>query len=311
MATLLLTHPACLAHDPGPGHPEAPARLAAILERLSGPGFVGLVRREAPRATLEQLARVHPADHVEALLAKLPDSGRAALDGDTIASAGSREAALRAAGAVVAGVDAVMTGAAANAFCAVRPPGHHAEPRAPMGFCLFNNIAVGALHARAAHGCDRVAVVDWDVHHGNGTQAAFEADPGLFFASTHQFPLYPGTGLPSERGMGNIFNVPLRPGSGSAEFRQAMGEHVLVRLAEFGPDLILVSAGFDAHRDDPLASLRLVADDYRWATEEILRIARFTCEGRVVSTLEGGYDLAALADSAAAHVEALMAEAVH
>lgn len=306
MSTLLFTHPACLKHDPSPGHPESPARLAAVLAALDAPEFAGLIRREAPRAERAWIERAHPGDFVERLLAVIPKSGYAAIDGDTILSPDSGEAALRAAGALCAAVDAVMAGEGSNAFCAVRPPGHHAEAAVAMGFCLFNNVAIGALHARAAHDCERVAVVDFDVHHGNGTQAMFERDRNLFFASTHQSPFYPGTGLASERGVGNIVNVPLRAGSGSAQFRAAMSATVLPALVAFQPNFVLISAGFDAHRDDPLAGLRLTDEDFAWATREILDVARKSCAGRVVSTLEGGYDLHAVATSASAHVRALM-----
>ena len=307
MATLLLTHPACLQHDTSPGHPESAERLKAVLAALDAPEFARLIRRQAPRADLAAIARVHPRDFIDRCLAAVPKTGYAAIDGDTILSPGSGEAALRAAGALCAAVDGVMAGEADNAFCAVRPPGHHAEPTQAMGFCLFNNVAIGALHARAAHGCARVAVVDFDVHHGNGTQAAFEADPDLFFASTHQSPLYPGTGLASERGVGNIVNVPLDPGANGAEFRVALREFILPALSDFGPDFILISAGFDGHREDPLANLNLTEEDFAWATREILAVARACCDGRVVSTLEGGYDLDALAASVSAHVRELMA----
>ncbi len=223
-------------------------------------------------------------------------------------SPGSGAAARRAAGALCAAVDAVAAGEAGNAFCAVRPPGHHAEPSRAMGFCLFNNVAVGALHARAAHGLRRVAVVDFDVHHGNGTQAMFWDDAELFYASTHQMPLFPGTGGAEERGVaGNILNVPLAPMAGSLEFRHGLRETILPALIRFEPQFILVSAGFDAHEDDPLAGLRLHEDDYAWVTTELLAVARDFCDGRVVSTLEGGYNLQALGASAAAHVTALMA----
>jgi acetoin utilization deacetylase AcuC-like enzyme len=307
MTTFLFTHDACVEHDPGPGHPECPDRLRAVRARLAQPDFAALTVREAPQAAVEQIARAHPRAFVEELLAAMPDQGYARIDADTVVSPGSKEAALRACGALCAAVDAVMAGEASNAFCAVRPPGHHAEARTPMGFCVFNSVAVGALHAQAAHGCKRVAVIDFDVHHGNGTQAMFESDASLFFASTHQYPLYPGTGARSETGVGNIVNAPLRPGATGADFRLAMSETVLPRLVEFQPDFILVSAGFDAHEDDPLAGLRFHEDDYAWATTEILRVAKSSCRGRVVSTLEGGYDLDALARSAAAHVHALMA----
>ncbi len=307
MTTRLYTHPACLDHDMGRGHPERPARLEAILDALKDPRFSALEWREAPRATIEQIGRAHPRAYVEAILAAVPRSGHVALDGDTILSAGSGEAALRAAGAVCAAVDAVAGGEASNAFCAVRPPGHHAEPATAMGFCLFNNVAVAAHHARHEHRLRRVAVVDFDVHHGNGTQAMFEADPAFFYASTHQMPLYPGTGAAAETGCGNICNAPLPPNAGSAEFRRAMGHRVLPALYDFHPDLLIVSAGFDAHRADPLANLRLEEADYAWVTDELLAVAAERCAGRVVSALEGGYDLQALAASAAAHVLRLMA----
>ncbi len=306
MSTLLVTHPAFLAHDTGAHHPERPARLEAVLSSLDREEFSALIRREAPEGRVEQIARVHPLSFVEAVLAAMPSSGHVAFDADTVCSPGSREAVLRACGAVVAAVDAVASGEVDNAFCAVRPPGHHAEPTQPMGFCVFNTVAVGALHARAAHGLERVAVVDFDVHHGNGTQAMFERDAGLFFASTHQYPLYPGTGGREERGVGNIVNVPLPPNAGSREFRNAMEREVLPALTAFRPDFLLISAGFDAHRADPLANLNLEDADYRWATERLLEVARESCGGRLVSTLEGGYDLAALASASAEHVRALM-----
>ncbi len=306
MTTLCYTHSACLLHDPGPHHPESPARLEAVLAALSGPRFAALERREAPEAAIEDLARVHSRRLVEALLDAVPQQGYAAIDADTVMSPASGAAALRAAGAVVAAVDAVVAGEAASAFCAVRPPGHHAEPNRPMGFCLFNNVAVGALRARAVHGLARVAVVDFDVHHGNGTEARFAADPTLFYGSTHQSPLYPGTGAASDTGVGNIVNLPLRPMSGSAEFRRAVERELLPALDRFAPELLLISAGFDAHRRDPLAQLQLDEADYAWVTERLVELARAHAQGRVVSTLEGGYDLQALGASAAAHVLALM-----
>jgi acetoin utilization deacetylase AcuC-like enzyme len=306
MTTLLYTHPACLEHDPGPYHPESPARLAAVLEALESPEFARLERREAPEAAIEDLVRVHPRAFIERLLAAVPETGHRGIDADTILSPASGRAALRAAGAVVAAVDAVVTGEADNAFCAVRPPGHHAEPGRAMGFCLFNNIAVGALRAREMHGLARVAVIDFDVHHGNGTQARFVDDPSLLYASTHQFPLYPGTGAASETGVGNIVNVPLRPMSGSQEFRLAMTRTILPALDAFRPEMVFISAGFDAHRNDPLAQLLLEDADYTWATERLLEVARQHAGGRVVAALEGGYNLAALAASAAAHLRVLM-----
>jgi len=308
MTTALFTHSACLYHETPPGHPEVADRLRAVLRALEDKAFDGLVREEAPPAAREELARVHPAFYVEAVLNAVPERGFAALDPDTHVSPGSGEAALRAAGALVAAVDRVMAGAVKNAFCAVRPPGHHAEPTRAMGFCLFNNVAVGALHARARHGLKKIAVVDFDVHHGNGTQAMFEEDAGLFFASSHQMPLYPGTGRAQERGRANnIHNAPLDPGSGPHEFRQGWDNTLLPALDAFRPDFVLISAGFDAHRRDPLANLNLTEADYAWITEKVCAIARTHCAGRVVSTLEGGYDLSALAASAATHVTALMA----
>jgi acetoin utilization deacetylase AcuC-like enzyme len=307
MNTLLYTHKACVAHDPGPHHPECPARLRAVLGALEAEEFQLLDRREAPRAEIDQIARVHDRDYVHAVLDAIPAEGRRSLDGDTHVSPDSGEAALRAAGACCAAVDALVAGEARNAFCAVRPPGHHAEPAVAMGFCLFISVAIAAAHARAAHGLHRAAVVDFDVHHGNGTQAMFWNEPNLFFASTHQSPLYPGTGNLGERGKyKNIVNAPLAPMSGSAEFHSAMTETILPAVRAFDPDILLISAGFDAHRADPLAMLNFATEDYAWATAELMAVADDCCGGRVVSTLEGGYDLRALADSAAAHVRTLM-----
>ena len=306
--TLLLTHPACLGHQPGPHHPECPERLAAILAALDDPDFAGLARAEAPLATTEQLARVHPESYVQAMLGARPAPGEyAMIDADTIVSHGSIDAALRAAGAVVAGVDAVMSGRADTAFAAVRPPGHHATPDIPGGFCLFNNVAIGARHAQARHGVGRVAILDFDVHHGQGTQAVVEIDPSLFYGSTHQYPLYPGTGSARERGIdGNVANVPLRPNSGSAQFRHAWGEIILPQLDRFAPELVIVSAGFDAHKADPLAQLSLETADFAWISRELLAVADRHAKGRLVSALEGGYDLEALADATSAHVRVLM-----
>jgi acetoin utilization deacetylase AcuC-like enzyme len=305
MTTALYTHAAFLQHDTGPGHPERIQRLAAVLQAVKEPAFSDVVWREAPLAEIEQIERVHDADYVRHALASVPETGFVQLDGDTVMSPGSGEAALRAAGAVAAAVDAVIAGDFKNAFCAVRPPGHHAERDVAMGFCIFNNVAVGAAQARAVHGLSRVAVMDFDVHHGNGTQHMFDHDPGLFFASTHQMPLYPGTGARGERGVGNIINAPLPPGAGSDAFRAAMEKIVLPAIESFRPELILISAGFDAHRRDPLASLEFEAEDYHWATAELCALAESCCGGRVVSTLEGGYDLQALGESAAAHLTAL------
>jgi acetoin utilization deacetylase AcuC-like enzyme len=307
MTTAVFTHPACLEHDTGSGHPERRQRLEAVLLALAEPEFAALDRREAPRAEVDQIARVHERAYVEDLLSRVPQRGWSALDGDTTMSPGSGEAALRAAGAMVAAVDLVMGGGAANAFCAVRPPGHHAERDMAMGFCLFNNVAIGAAHAAALHGMKRVAIVDFDVHHGNGTQHIFEHDAQVFYASTHQMPLYPGTGARSEHGIGNICNAPLAAFSGGVEFRDAYEEIVLPAIDRFAPELLLISAGFDAHRADPLASLELEAEDFGWVTERLAELAARHCRGRIVSTLEGGYDLGALAESSAAHVAALMA----
>ena len=306
--TLLLTHPACLAHDTGEHHPERPDRLRAVLAALQDDAFASLARAEAPMATIEQLTRVHPAEIVEAILGvRPPPDELVMIDGDTVMSEGSAEAALRAAGAAVAAVDAVCGGIVDNAFAAVRPPGHHATPTVPGGFCLFNNVVIAARHAQAAYGLSRLAIVDFDVHHGNGTQAVAETDPSLFFGSTHQYPFYPGTGSARERGVdGNVVNMPLSAGSGSEPFRTAWADRILPALDAFAPELIIVSAGFDAHRRDPLAQLRLETEDFAWISRELLAIADRHTGGKLVSSLEGGYDLEALADASAAHVRVLM-----
>jgi acetoin utilization deacetylase AcuC-like enzyme len=304
--TLLVTHPDCIAHEPGRGHPEAPGRLSAILDIFREPQFAKVVRLEAPLGRESDIARVHDPSFVSAVLAAVPATGHAALDGDTILSPGSGAAALRAVGALTAAVDAVIAGRAKNAFCAVRPPGHHAEPAHAMGFCLFNSIAIAARHAQASHGLKRVAIVDFDVHHGNGTQAVVESDPALFFASSHQYPLYPGTGAAGETGRGNVVNAPLAAGSDGRVFRRAFETRILPALDAFAPDLLLVSAGFDAHRADPLAGLELEEADFAWVTARLMEAAARHCGGKLVSALEGGYDLKALAGSAAAHLQALM-----
>ncbi|WP_198670184.1 histone deacetylase family protein [Dyella sp. C9] len=301
----LYTHASCLQHEPGPDQPESPARLRAVLQALDHDRFATLDRIEAPRATREHLLRVHTPAHVDRILATVPDSGTVRLDEDTVMSHGSAEAALRAAGAAVAAVDAVM-GQGGKAFCAVRPPGHHATHDKAMGFCLFNNVAVAAAHAIAEHGLKRVAIADFDVHHGNGTQDIFARESRVLFISSHQMPLYPDSGREDERGVGNIVNAPLSPGDGSYEFRELWDGALLPRLHAFKPQLLLVSAGFDAHRNDPLADLRLGSEDYAWITERLRDIAEAHAHGRVVSTLEGGYNLLALATSVAAHVSALM-----
>jgi len=304
--TLFLTHPACLQHDTGFGHPERADRLRAIQHALEDERFHYLAREQAPLADIAVIERVHPRSYVEGVRAAIPKHDHNWLDPDTIVSPGSWEAALRAAGAVVHAVDQVMAGSAKNAFCAVRPPGHHAEPARAMGFCLFNNVAVGALRARAAHGAKRVAVIDFDVHHGNGTQKAFWSDKDLFYGSTHQMPLFPGTGAAEEIGVGNICNAPLKPGDGGDEFRHAYETRILPALDAFAPDFLLVSAGFDAHINDPLAQIRLFEGDFAWVTEKLLEAAQKHTGGKLVSTLEGGYDLDALARSTAVHVATLM-----
>lgn len=306
MTTLLLTHPACLEHDTGYGHPEQPDRLRAIAGALDAPAFKSLKREETPRAELADIERLHPKTYVEMIRAAIPERGHRSLDPDTIVSPGSWEAVLRAVGALIHAVDQVVDGKVDNVFCAVRPPGHHAELSRAMGFCLFNTVAIAALHARAKHGAERVAVVDFDVHHGNGTQAAFWSDKDLFYGSTHQMPLFPGTGARDETGVGNIFNAPLKAGDDGDEFSAAYETVILPALDKFAPDLLIVSAGFDAHLRDPLAQLRLVEDDFAWITEQLMEIAAKHCGGKLVSSLEGGYDLDALASSTAIHVQTLM-----
>lgn len=304
--TIIYTHQSAEEHDTGPGHPERPDRVRAVIEMLDSGSFADLERRESPVAGIDQLTRVHRRDYVTAVLEAVPDRGYVRIDPDTVMSPQSGDAALRSAGAVIAAVDAVMTGEATNAFCAVRPPGHHAEPGRGMGFCLFNNVAIAAAHARQAHHVDRVAIVDFDVHHGNGTQAAFWSDPSVMFASTHEYPFYPGTGAEDECGQGNIHNVPLQSSSGSAEFRKGVERTILPALEKFKPGLILVSAGFDAHARDPLASIRLDEEDFAWITRKLVDIAGEYCGGKLVSTLEGGYDLEALSLSVSAHLTELM-----
>lgn len=308
MPTLLISHPSFFEHDTGPYHPERPDRLGAILAALDDVEFAGLLRAGAPTASMEELTRVHPQEYVEAILGIRPGPGEyVQVDADTVMSQGSAEAAQRAAGAVVAGVEAVMEGTAQTAFAAVRPPGHHATPNIPGGFCLFNNVAVGARHAQHKYGVERVAILDFDVHHGQGTQTVVERNPTLFYGSTHQYPLYPGTGFARETGIAdNVVNVPLRAGADGREFRAAWGERILPVLEGFAPELVLVSAGFDAHAADPLAQLEVETEDFAWLTEELLAIADRHAAGRLVSVLEGGYDLEALAQSVAGHVRALM-----
>ena len=308
MTTLLLTHPDCIAHAPPQGHPERPDRLRAVNAVLAHEVFKSLKREEAPLGAREALLRAHPETYVNMIEEKgvEADDGLLPLDPDTWMGPGSLSAGLHAVGAATRAVDAVAGGEAANAFCAIRPPGHHAEKTRAMGFCLFNSIAVAARHAMAHHGMERVAIVDFDVHHGNGTQDIFWSDNNVLYASTHQAPWYPGTGAVSETGVGNIVNAPLRDGAGSEAFRQAMTECILPALEAFRPDLLLVSAGFDAHRDDPLGGLELVEADFAWVTLELMDVANRHCGDRLVSLLEGGYDLKSLAGSTAVHVQALM-----
>jgi acetoin utilization deacetylase AcuC-like enzyme len=307
MSTLLITHPACLEHLPPAGHPERPERLRAIDRALEDERFQMLVRVEAPAASLETIALCHPMDYVTSVRDATPTEGLVRLDADTALSPGSFEAALRAAGGATYAVDEVMARKASNAFVATRPPGHHSETARPMGFCLFNNAAIAARYAQKKHGVERAAVVDFDVHHGNGSQDIFWSDKTVMYGSTHQMPLYPGTGAKGERGEHNtVVNAPLRPGDGGEQFRAAFENVILPRLRDFRPDLIVISAGFDAHMRDPLANLNLLEADFDWATRKLMEVAQASAEGRVVSVLEGGYDLEGLAKSAAAHVAALM-----
>jgi acetoin utilization deacetylase AcuC-like enzyme len=298
-----------LLHDAGPAHPESPVRLQSILRAVDDAGIPGLLRREAPEATLEQVQRVHPARYTSRMLEAIPESGYVRVDADTVLNPHSGEAALRAAGAPCAAVDAVMAGEAARAFCAMRPPGHHAEPMEAMGFCVFNNVAVGALQARGVHKLSRLAIFDFDVHHGNGTQASFLDDPDTLYISTHQSPLYPGTGLSSERGIkGNIINRPLPPGTGGPTWRRVVERDILPAIDAWRPQLLFISAGFDAHADDPLASMALIEDDFAWVTRELCVLADRHCGGRIVSVLEGGYDPSALARSVVAHLQVMAEE---
>ncbi len=303
MTTIILSHDDCLLHDNGIKNAESPARVKAVLSAVSD--IPGTEQLPAPLATPEQILRVHEAEYWDSLVENEPQEGRIALDWDTFMSRGSVNATLRGSGAACFAVDQIMSGKAKNAFCAVRPPGHHSYQSVAMGFCLSNHVAIAARHAQQVHGVERIAILDFDVHHGNGTQEVFEDSPEVLFVSSHQFPLYPGTGTMDETGVGNIVNIPLAPGTESAAFRKAWSSRGFAALFSFDPELILVSAGFDAHERDPLGQLRLQEDDYAWWTREVRAFADETCDGRLVSVLEGGYDLEGLAASAQAHVRAL------
>ena len=306
MATLLIQDAVFRRHRVPPGHPERPERLAAIEAALAAERFAGLLRQGAVKADPGLAALAHSEAYIAEIAAMVPADGIAPIEADTFLGPESFDVALYAVGSACAAVDAVMTDEAANAFVAARPPGHHAEADTAMGFCLFNNAAIAARHAQKTHGAERVAIVDWDVHHGNGTQAIFWSDRSVLYGSTHQMPLYPGTGAASERGAGNIVNAPLAAGAETAEFTEAMTQAIFPAIEAFRPDLIIISAGFDAHWRDPLGGLNLKEDDFTWATEAVMAIASRHCGGRIVSLLEGGYDLTGLADSTAAHVAALM-----
>jgi acetoin utilization deacetylase AcuC-like enzyme len=307
MTTLLVTHPACLNHLTPAGHPERPDRLRAIDQALEDERFQALAREQAPLATLDMITLCHPREYVEEIRDASPAQGMVRLDADTSMSPGTFEAVLRAVGGAVMATDEVMAGKVDNAFCAMRPPGHHAETVRAMGFCFFNTAAIIARHARKAHGAERVAIVDFDVHHGNGSQEIFWSDPTVMYCSTHEMPLYPGTGAPSERGLhNNIVNAPLRAGDGGERFREAFDTVILPRASAFSPDFLVISAGFDAHMRDPLANLNLLEPDFAWATKKLMEIADASAKGRIVSVLEGGYDLQGLSRSAAAHITALM-----
>jgi acetoin utilization deacetylase AcuC-like enzyme len=311
VASFLLGHPASLGHDTGPGHPERAERIRAIEKALSGEDFQPLKRLEAPRGDARAILRVHTAEYLRRIESALPAAGLIALDSDTVISPGTLEAVLHAAGGAVLAVDKVMSGEADNAFLAARPPGHHAEPSRSMGFCLVNTAAIAARHAQAAHGAERVAIMDFDAHHGNGTQAIFWSDPSVLYCSTHEMPLFPGTGARRERGeYDTIVNAPLSAGADGQVFKEAVETIILPRIAAFAPDLIVVSAGFDAHHRDPLANLNFTEADFAWVTGKLIDVAQAHCDGRIVSVLEGGYDLEGLAGSVAAHVLTLMGKSL-
>jgi acetoin utilization deacetylase AcuC-like enzyme len=307
MTTLLLTHPSALNHETGLGHPERPDRIRALNEEFGRAVYSMLAREEAPMAPLEAVSLAHPMEYAEKLREVAPETGAVRVDGDTVLSSGSWEPIMRAVGGAMYAVDEVFAKKTDNAFVAMRPPGHHAETATPMGFCFFNNAAIAARHAQKKHGAERVAIIDFDVHHGNGTQDIFWNDPTVMYSSTHQMPLYPGTGAKSETGTKNtIVNAPLSAGDNGTQFKEAFESVILPRLNNFQPDLVIISAGFDAHRNDPLANLNLVEEDFAWVTGKLMDLADKHAKGRVVSLLEGGYDLEGLAKSAGAHVRALM-----
>jgi acetoin utilization deacetylase AcuC-like enzyme len=306
MTTILYSHPDCLSHDTGNGHPESAERLRALLARLDDAEFAALDRREAPAAQRSQISRVHAARYIAKVFEAVKSNEPANIAPDTIVARSSTSAFMRAAGAICAAVDAVIAGEARNAFCAVRPPGHHAAPGNTMGFCVFNNAAIGAEQARKAHGLERVAVVDFDVHHGNGTQTIYRTDPGVMVASIHQAMIFPMSGAKHETGVGNIVNVPILRNAPAAQFRDAFETGILPPLRAFRPEMIFLSAGFDAHLSDPLGDQKLAPGDFAWLTEQLMAVADECCGGRLVSILEGGYNPAAVAQSGAAHVRALM-----
>lgn len=306
MLTLCLTHPVCLEHAGPIEHPERPARLQAVNKILEHGFFDELGREQAPMGKREHVLLAHTAEHLSLIEGVAPDEGLERLDADTFMVPASLEAAMRGVGAATRAVDAVFQREVDNAFCAVRPPGHHAEAARAMGFCLFNSIAIAAHYARETYDVERVAVVDFDVHHGNGTQNIFWSDPDLFYGSTHQMPLFPGSGELSETGEGNIFNAPLRAGDGKEQFREAFQSRILSSLNAFEPELVLISAGFDAHQADPLGSLQLREEDFAWATLKLMEVADYHADNRVISMMEGGYDIPALASSVGVHIQALM-----
>ena len=304
MSTIIIQHDDCLRHKPGARHPESPQRVEAVLSGIED--LKDLQRLPAPPVSVEQISRAHPDSFWANIAANEPSEGVFSIDADTFLSQGSVDAALRASGAVCFAVDPVLESKALHAFCAVRPPGHHSEPDKAMGFCLLNHIAIGAYQALQHPLVNKVAIIDFDVHHGNGTQAMFENNKNVLYVSSHQLPLYPDTGYANETGVGNILNMPLAPGDGSKAFRHAWRTTGLPAVQKFAPDLIMISAGFDAHERDPLAQLNVQDSDYHWITGELCDLANESCDGRVVSLLEGGYDLQALATAARAHVKALM-----